>query len=87
MLHQVNKNMQVGTSGNTKSDYDKDEEICSMMDKKQESEIKEILKRIIDGNTNIPEKAKRDLKIIIETEHNPETLLQECLLYMMSYGQ
>lgn len=36
---------------------------------------------------NIPEKAKWDLKMIIEVEPDPEKLLQECLLYMMSYGQ
>lgn len=29
---------------------------------------------------NIPEKAKWDLKMIIEAEHDQEKLLQECLL-------
>ena len=29
--------------------------------------------------------AKVEIKAIIELEHNPEKLLQECLLYMLSY--
>lgn len=58
-----------------------------MAGKLQEREIKEVLKRIIDGNINIPENAKRDLKMIIEVEHDPEKILQDCLLYMMTYGQ
>lgn len=58
-----------------------------MTGKIQESQIKEVLKKIIDGNMNILEKAKWDLKMIIEAEHDPEKLLQECLLYMMSYVQ
>lgn len=58
-----------------------------MTSKVQEHEIKEILKRIIEGNKNIPEKAKWDLKMIVEREHDPENLLQECLLYMMSYSR
>ena len=49
------------------------------MDK--EKYIKELLK----NNMQIPEKAKHDLKVIIDTEHNPETLVQKCLVYMMSY--
>lgn len=79
--------MQVGINGNILIDYDESEARNIMTDKIQESQIKEVLKKIIDGNMNIPEKAKWDLKMIIEAEHDPEKLLQECLLYMMSYGQ
>ena len=53
------------------------------MDK--EKYIKELLKRVLENNMQIPEKAKHDLKVIIDTEHNPETLVQKCLVYMMSY--
>lgn len=53
----------------------------------QEKAIKETLKKIIDGNISIPEKAKWDLKMLIEAEHDLEKILQECLLYMMFYGQ
>lgn len=53
------------------------------MDK--EKYIKELLKRVLENNMQIPEKAKRDLKVIIDTEHNPETLVQKCLVYMMSF--
>ena len=49
-----------------------------------EKAVKEVLKRIIENN-NIPYKAKAEIKAIIELEHNPEKLLQECLLYMLSY--
>ena len=42
-----------------------------------EKAIKEVLKKIIENNNKI--------KAIIELEHNPEKLLQECLLYMLSY--
>ena len=49
------------------------------MDK--EKYIKELLKRVLENNMQIPEKAKHDLKVIIDTEHNPE----KCLVYMMSY--
>lgn len=87
MQRQVSKNMQVGLNGNIRIDCDESEARNIMMGKIQESQIKEVLKKIIDGNMNIPEKAKWDLKMIIEAEHDPEKLLQECLLYMMSYGQ
>ena len=50
-----------------------------------EKAVKEALKKIIDNNGAIPHKAKAELKGIIEMEHNPEKLLQECLLYMLSY--
>ena len=53
------------------------------MDK--EKYIKELLKRVLENNMQIPEKAKHDLKVRIDNEHNPETLVQKCLLYMMSY--
>lgn len=87
MQRQVSKNMQVGLNGNIRIDYDESEARNIMTGKIQESQIKEVLKKIIDGNMNIPEKAKWDLKMIIEAEHDPEKLLQECLLYMMSYSQ
>lgn len=51
----------------------------------EEKVIKEMLKRIIDNNNDIPIKAKADLKIIIDLEKDPEQLLQECLLYLLSY--
>ena len=47
--------------------------------------VKEILKQALDNDKAIPQKAKSDLKTIIELEHNPEKLLQECLLYMLTY--
>ena len=50
-----------------------------------EKAIKEVLKKIIENNNNIPYKAKLEIKAIIELEHNSEKLLQECLLYMLSY--
>ncbi len=50
-----------------------------------EKVVKEALKKIIDNNNAIPYKAKAEIKAIIELEHNPEKLLQECLLYMLSY--
>lgn len=87
MQRQASKNMQVGLNGNTRIDCDESEARNIMTDKIQESQIKEVLKKIIDSNINIPQKAKWDLKMIIEAEHDPEKLLQECLLYMMSYGQ
>ena len=49
-----------------------------------EKAIKEVLKKIIENNNNIPYKAKEEIKAIIELEHNPEKLLQECLLYMLN---
>lgn len=51
----------------------------------EEKAVKETLKKIIDGNNAIPYKARVELKMIIELEHNPEKLIQECLLYMLSY--
>lgn len=51
----------------------------------EEKAIKELLKNVIDHNNAIPNDAKKDLKTIIELEHNPEKLLLECLMYMMSY--
>lgn len=51
----------------------------------EEKAVKEALKEIIDNNNAIPYKAKVELKMIIEMEHDPEKLLQECLLYMLSY--
>ncbi len=50
-----------------------------------EKTVKEVLKKIIENNNNIPYKAKLEIKAIIELEHNSEKLLQECLLYMLSY--
>ena len=50
-----------------------------------EKTVKEVLKKIIENNNNIPYKAKVEIKAIIELEHNSEKLLQECLLYMLSY--
>lgn len=50
-----------------------------------EKAVKEALKKIIDNNDTIPYKAKAEIKTMIELEHKPEKLLQECLLYMMSY--
>ena len=44
-----------------------------------EKTVKEVLKKIIENNNNIPYKAKAEIKAIIELEHNPEKLLQECL--------
>lgn len=87
MRRLVSKNMRVDLNGNIRIDCDESEVRNIMTAKIQESQIKEVLKKIIDGNINIPEKAKWDLKIIIEAEHDPEKLLQECLLYMMAYVQ
>ena len=87
MPQQKNKNMQVCINANININYNESRGRNIVASKLQESEIKEVLKKIIDGNINIPEKAKGDLKMIIEAEHDPERLLQEFLLYMMSYGQ
>lgn len=87
MRRQVSKNMQVGLNGNIRIDCDESEVSNIMTAEIQESQIKEVLKKIIDGNINIPEKAKWDLKMLIEAEHDPEKLLEECLLYRMSYSQ
>ena len=57
-----------------------------MADNLDEKTVKEVLKKIIENNNNIPYKAKAKIKAIIELEHNPEKLLQECLLYMLSYN-
>ena len=51
----------------------------------EEKENKEMLKRIIDSNNDIPIKAQANMKIIIDLEKDPEQLLQECLLYLLSY--
>ena len=56
-----------------------------MADNLDEKTVKEVLKKIIENNSTIPYKAKAEIKAIIELEHNPEKLLQECLLYMLSY--
>ena len=56
-----------------------------MADNLDEKAVKEVLKKIIENNNNIPYKAKAEIKEIIEMERNPEKLLQECLLYMLSY--
>ena len=56
-----------------------------MADNLDEKTVKEVLKKIIENNNNIPYKAKAEIKVIIELEHNPEKLLQECLLYMLLY--
>ena len=56
-----------------------------MADNLDEKTVKEVLKKIIENNNNIPYKAKAEIKAIIELEHNPEKLIQECLLYMLSY--
>ena len=56
-----------------------------LFDYLDEKTVKEVLKKIIENNNNIPYKAKAEIKAIIELEHNPEKLLQECLLYMLSY--
>lgn len=56
-----------------------------MTDNLEENTVKEALKKIIENTDTIPNKAKEDLKTIIEFEHSPEKILQECLLYMLSY--
>ena len=56
-----------------------------MIDNLEEKMVKQTLKKIIDNNDTFPHKAKVELKMIIESEHNPEKLLQECLLYMLFY--
>ena len=50
-----------------------------------EKAVKEVSKKVIENNNTIPYKAKEEIKAIIELEHNPEKLLQERLLYMLSY--
>lgn len=57
--------------------------VCNL----DEKAVKETLKKIIDNNNTIPYKAKVEIKAIIELEHNPERILQECLLYMLSYKE
>ena len=52
-----------------------------------EKAVKETLKKIIDNNNTIPNKAKVEIKAIIEMEHDPEKLLQECLIYMLLYQE
>lgn len=56
-----------------------------MNDFDNEKIVKKMLEKTLENNGGIPPKAKTDLKAIIEMEHNPERLLQECLLYMFSY--
>lgn len=56
-----------------------------MVDNLDEKAVKETLKKIIDNSNAIPYKAKVEIKAIIELEHNPEKLLQECLVYMLLY--
>ena len=56
-----------------------------MADNLDEKAVKEVLKKIIKNHNTKPYKAKAEIKAIIEMEHNPEKLLQECLLYMLSY--
>lgn len=51
----------------------------------EEKAIKELINKIIENNEAIPYKAKVELKMIIEREHDPEKILQECLIYMLSY--
>lgn len=46
---------------------------------------KEIMKKIVESNNAIPQKAKFDLKLIIENENDPKRMLEECLLYMDNY--
>ena len=52
-----------------------------------EKAVKETLKKIIDNSNAILYKAKVEMKTIIELEHNPEKLLQECLVYMLLYKE
>ena len=56
-----------------------------MADNLDEKAVKEVSKKVIENNNTIPYKAKAEIKVIIELDHNPEKLLQECLLYMLSY--
>lgn len=51
----------------------------------EEKAVKETLKKIIDNDDTFPHEAKMELKMIIESEHNPEKLLQKCLLYTLFY--
>lgn len=56
-----------------------------MDDRDIEKIVKSIVKRIIDSNNQIPEDAKRDLKVIVDLESDPQRLVEECLLYMLEY--
>lgn len=58
-----------------------------MDDRDIEKIVKSIVKRIIDSNNQIPEDAKRDLKVIVDLEPDPQRLVEECLLYMLAYHQ
>lgn len=58
-----------------------------MDDRDIEKIVKSIVKRIIDSNNQIPEDAKRDLKVIVDLESNPQRMVEECLLYMLAYHQ
>ena len=58
-----------------------------MDDRDIERIVKSIVERIIDSNNQIPEDAKRDLKVIVDLESDPQRLAEECLLYMLAYHQ
>lgn len=46
---------------------------------------KEILKKIIDNNNDIPFRAKEDLKGIIDMGATPEEIFQGCIAYSIAY--
>lgn len=46
---------------------------------------KEILKKIIDSNNDIPFRAKEDLKRIIDMKDTPEEIFQGCIAYSIAY--
>lgn len=46
---------------------------------------KEILKKIIDSNNDIPFRAKEDLKGIIDIGATPEEIFQGCIAYSIAY--
>ena len=48
-----------------------------MDDRDIEKIVKSIVKRIIDSNNQIPEDAKRDLKVIVDLESDPQRLVEE----------
>lgn len=47
--------------------------------------IKEILKKIIDSNNDIPFRAKEDLKRVIDMGDTPEEIFQRCIEYSIAY--
>lgn len=51
----------------------------------QEKATKETLKRIIDNNINIPERAKLELKMIIESEHSHEKNITSLFVIYVQY--